>query len=387
MSKANKIHASFYKIENAQRYTLVGLSTDDFLVIATNDNLISQLYNTLSTKYSIKNLGNPTLYLGWKIAQEKDGAVHISQPSYIDTALEHARMTEANGKDTRHASGVKYHPAAFDDKTVPHLTGTFQKIVGELRYITDCTLPDINFYVNKISAAMHNPTRRHWLILKNTLRHLKVTKEHGIIYKPKNGREQLATVFLKIDKGTKHPLHTYSDADFAGDDNDRKFTSSAVHLYQGAPIAWSSGKQSPQALSTCAAEYIAAKTALQTTQWLRRIMQEAQLLPNTPTPVLVDNKATIAVAKNMATTRKRKFIDLRYHFLREHIKNATITVHHVPSHSMLPDLLTKPMGRQMFQPLKAALRIGPRPKTGQDDIQAPLRNAPEQGACQDAQKR
>ena len=209
----------------------MGLSTDYFLVIATNDDLISQLYNTLSTKYGIKNLGNPTLYLGWKIALGKDGAVHISQPSYIDAALEHARMTEANGKDTPHASGVKYHPATFDDKTVPHLTGTFQNIVGELRYITDCTRPDINFYVNKLSAAMHNPTRRHWLILINTLRYLKATKEHGIIYRPNNSREQLATVLFKSDKGAKHPLHTYSDADFAGDDNDRKSTSGAVNLY------------------------------------------------------------------------------------------------------------------------------------------------------------
>ena len=233
---------------------------------------------------------------------------------------------EANGKDTPHANGVKYHAAAFDDKPVPHLADTFKNVVGELRYITDCTRPDINLYVNKLSDAMNNPTRRHWLILKNTLRYLTATKNHGILYRATGRKEQLATMILKGERQDQHPLHTYTDADFAGDDNDRKSTSGAVHLNNGAPIAWSSGKQSLHALSTCETEYIAATTAVQTTQWLRRILKEALLLPNTPTPVFVDSKRAIAVAKNVAATRKRKFIDLRHHFLREQIKNATITV-------------------------------------------------------------
>ena len=236
---------------------------------------------------------------------------------------------------------------------------TRSKIVGELRYITDCTRPNFNFYVNKLSGAMHSPTRRHWLFLKNTLRYLKATKNHGILYRAKGRKEHLATMILKGETLDQHPLHTYTDADFAGYDNDRKSTSGAVHLYNGAPVAWSPGKQSPQALSTCEAKYIAATTAVQTTQWLRRILKEGYLLPNTPTPVFVDNKAAIAVAKNVAATRKRKFIDLRHHFLREHIKNATITVKHVPSKIMLADLLTKPMGKQTFGPLKTAMNILP----------------------------
>ncbi|CDF36216.1 unnamed protein product [Chondrus crispus] len=195
-------------------------------------------------------------------------------------------------------------------------------------------------------------------------------------------------MLLKGETSKLHPIHTYTDTDLAGDDNDRKSSSGAVHLFNGAPIAWSSGKQSLKALSTCEAEYIAPTTALQTTQWLRRILSEAQLLPNTPTPIFVDNKAAIAVAKSVASTRKRKFIGLRHHFLREHIKNATIKVIHVPSKSMLADLLTKPMGKQTFLPLKTALSILPLPAAKrQKNIPSPqTKHAPEQEACQDAQK-
>lgn len=69
-------------------------------------------------------------------------------------------------------------------------------------------------------------------------------------------------MMLKGGKQDKHPIQTYTDADFAGDDNDRKSTSGTVHLYNGAPIAWRSGRQSLQALTTCEAEYIAATTAV-----------------------------------------------------------------------------------------------------------------------------
>ena len=56
--------------------------------------------------------------------------MQISQPSYIHPALDNTRMTAANGKDTPHASGVKYHAAAFDDKPVPHLADMFKTFWG-----------------------------------------------------------------------------------------------------------------------------------------------------------------------------------------------------------------------------------------------------------------
>ena len=44
----------FYKIENKRQYTLVGLSTDDFLVVATHKKLVTELHNTLKSKYTTK---------------------------------------------------------------------------------------------------------------------------------------------------------------------------------------------------------------------------------------------------------------------------------------------------------------------------------------------
>ena len=45
-------------------------------------------------------------------------------------------------------------------------------------------------------------------------------------------------------EGYAHNLAGYTDADFAGDVNDRKSTTGWVFNFNGAPISWASKKQS-----------------------------------------------------------------------------------------------------------------------------------------------
>ena len=62
----------------------------------------------------------------------------------------------------------------------------------------------------------------------------------------------------------------YSDADWGGDLDQRKSTSSYVFLLNKGAISWCSKKQTCIALSTMEAEFIACSTAVQEAVWLRR---------------------------------------------------------------------------------------------------------------------
>lgn len=256
--------------------------------------------------------------------------------------------------------------------------------MGELRYIADCTRPDIAFIVNRLTAATHNPTNRHWLHLKRFMRYLAGTRNDGIMYTPGQHRDAMICFVNDPSMSRRtHPIQTFSDADFAGDESDRKSTSELIHLFNNGPIAWTSTKQSMQALSTCEAEYIAATTAVHTTLWLRRLLSELSLLPRSPTRLLVDNKGAIAIATNTARTKKRKFIDLRHHYLREHINLGNIIVAHVPS-SQIADILTKPLGAQKYAANKTSIAITarqPRPTKSYE----PVPTAPDQEARHYAQ--
>ena len=55
----------------------------------------------------------------------------------------------------------------------------------------------------------------------------------------------------------------YSDADWAGDVNDRKSTSGYLFMMNGGAVTWKSKKQSCVALSTAEAEYVALSSAAQ----------------------------------------------------------------------------------------------------------------------------
>ena len=88
----------------------------------------------------------------------------------------------------------------------------------------------------------------------------------------------------------------YSDADWAGDLDDRHFTSGYIFLLAGAAVSRLSKKQSIMALSTAEAEYVALSLATQEALWLRRLLKDTGMPPKGSTVVHEDNQRAIAIA-------------------------------------------------------------------------------------------
>jgi len=53
---------------------------------------------------------------------------------------------------------------------------------------------------------------------------------------------------------------------------------------------------------------------------LRNILKALYQPQEEPTVILVDNKSTIRLAKNLVHHGRRKHIDIRFYFLRDHVK-------------------------------------------------------------------
>ena len=138
---------------------------------------------------------------------------------------------------------------------------------------------------------------------------------------------------------------------------DRKSISGTLHTYNGTPICWGSLKQNIMALSTCEAEYIAATSAAQQTTWIRRLLQNVQMLPNSPTPLMIDNQSAIQVANSTGPTKRRKFIDLRHQYFTHQATKETIPIAHVPTDEQTAGILTKPLRRQAYSHLLLKLQL------------------------------
>ena len=124
-----------------------------------------------------------------------------------------------------------------------------QWMVGSLLYAAIATRPDIAQAVGAVSKFCANPTQNHLTAAKRIHRCLKATA-----YKCANG-----------------DFTGCSDADWAGDMDDRYSTSGNVLSFACGAESWLSKKQAIiSALSAAEADYLALSTATQEAIWLRR---------------------------------------------------------------------------------------------------------------------
>jgi len=93
-------------------------------------------------------------------------------------------------------------------------------LIGCLNYLANTTRPDISFAVGALSRYNLNPGLQHWKCAKHVIRYLKQTADYKIQYQK-----------------TEKPLYTYTDADWAGDQDERKSCSGSVHILAGGPIS------------------------------------------------------------------------------------------------------------------------------------------------------
>ena len=120
------------------------------------------------------------------------------------------------------------------------------------------TRPDITYVVSNVAKFCANPAKEQWIAVKRIMRYLVGTMYLGLLYKKNE---------LKSCVG-------FSDADWAGDLDDRKPTSGYIFQLSGAAISWRSKKQACVTLSSEEAEYIALASAAQEAVWVRQLLTD-----------------------------------------------------------------------------------------------------------------
>ena len=94
--------------------------------------------------------------------------------------------------------------------------------------------------------------------------------------------------------------------------------------------------------STAEAEYVAAGSCCAQVLWLRNLLLDYDLQLS-KVPIYCDNTSAIAITNNPVLHSKTKHIEIRYHFIRDHVMNGDVELHFVPTEYQLTDLFTKPL--------------------------------------------
>ncbi|OMO50151.1 hypothetical protein CCACVL1_30598 [Corchorus capsularis] len=130
---------------------------------------------------------------------------------------------------------------------------------------------------------------------------------------------------LRYPKGSLLDLVGYSDADFAGSKTDRKSTSGTCQFLGQMLVSWSSKKQNSVALSTAEAEYIAAGSCCAQLIWIMHKLRDFGITVM-KVPLNCDNTSAINIIKNPVQHSRTKFIEIRHHFIRDHVQRGDIKI-------------------------------------------------------------
>ena len=326
-----------YTLNTGGEVFILAVYVDDIILGGKSPEKIQQIINEIAQRFDVKDMGELKYFLGVKIVYLDDGSIWIGQPSYTKAVLHKFNMENSKTVATPVETGTKLIKATDNDKLFDQ--ETYQSAVGCLLYLSTKTRPDIAFAVSNVAKFTAKPTIDHWTAVKRIMRYLNGTIHCG----------------LRYYGDTK--LVGYSDADWAGDLNDRKSISGYVYKISGAAVSWMSKKQTCVALSTAEAEYMALSMASQEAIWLRRLLYDLNEKVDGPITIYEDNQSTICMAENLKFHGRAKHIDIKHHYVRNQVNEKNIELKYCPSEYMIADMLTKGLSRFQFNKLKDMIGI------------------------------
>ena len=218
--------------------------------------------------------------------------IFISQTKYIYDLLKKFDLTECSSAKTPMATATKLE---INTKETKVDISNYRGMVGSLLYLT-ASRPDIMFSTCLCARFQADPIESHSIAIKRKFRYLN--------------------------------LIGYSDADYTGCRIDRKSTTGTCQFLGNKLVSWFSKKQHSISTSTAEVEYIAAGSCC--AQVLRMRNQLFDYGFNLEKiPIFCDNTSAIAITQNPVQHSITKHIDIRYHFIREHVMNGIVELHFV----------------------------------------------------------
>jgi len=247
---------------------------DDIIINGTNCGLITKLQRLLHATFYMKDLGQLTYFLGLEFHHRANG-IFVNQHKYIQDLITLASLEDTSYVDTLMEVNVKYRKDEGDLLNNPTL---YWCLVGSLIYLTT-TRPDISYIVHQfISSSRH----LHLTAVRRIIHYLQASPTNGLFFYTESSFQ----------------LVTYSDADWAGCPNTRRFTTGWCLFLGNALISRRCKKQDRVSKSSTEVECRTMSTVCSEIVWLRGLLEEFRFPQTTSTPLHADNTSTIQIITN-----------------------------------------------------------------------------------------
>ncbi|KAL5706290.1 hypothetical protein ACHQM5_024479 [Ranunculus cassubicifolius] len=279
----SKSDYSLFTFKEGSFLIILLIYVDDILITGNNSSYVAKFIQQLGQLFSMKDLGPLNFFLGIE-ATYKDGGLYLTQTRYTVDLLSRTKFLDVKPVSSPAQAGQKL---SLYDGELLHDASQYRSVVGALQYLT-ITRPDISYAVNQVCQFMHKPTTTHWTAVKRILRYLKHTHDNGLFYRPSSLR-----------------IEAYSDADYAGNPDDRHSTGGYCIYLGYNPISWSAKKHKTISRSSTEAEYRQLAYTAAEISWLRSLFKDLGVTLSPPT-IWCDNISSISLASNPVFHSKMK---------------------------------------------------------------------------------
>ncbi|GJR41017.1 retrovirus-related pol polyprotein from transposon TNT 1-94 [Tanacetum coccineum] len=306
---------------------LVQIYVDDIIFAASTPELCDLFAKIMCSKFKMSMMGKISFFLGLQISQSPRG-IFINQSKYALESLKKYGYESCDPVDTPMVEKSKLDEDKEGKAVDP---SHYRGMIGTLLYLT-ASRPDLQFAICMCARYQARPTEKHLNAVKRIFRYLKGTVHRGLWY----------------PKDSSFALTAFADADHAGCQDTRHSTSGSIQLLGDRLVSWSSKRQKSAAISSTEAEYIALSGCCAQVLWMRSQLTDYGFGFN-KIPMYCDNKSAIALCCNNVQHSRSKHIDIRFHFIKEHVENGVIELYFVNTEYQLADIFTKALGRERIE--------------------------------------
>ena len=327
----------FVHESNGIAFTLV---VDDFLVKFKDQDAALHLLAALRELYTITtDFAITQKYVGITLFHNlKTNTIEMSMPGYVQKALQRFKRSYTVGAD----SPITYvpprygkyqqeiHPDAPSMPLTPAEKLELQEVVGVFLFYARAVDPTMLTAINKIGSRQAKPTS---LIKKEIERFLQYASSHP-------------DAKLRI-RASNMKLVCHSDGSYNSESEARSRAGSLLFLGDcadgeapNAPIAYISVIISTVVASATEAEYAALFITGQAATSVVNTLTDLGY-PQQPVEIFCDNMCAIGIAHNTLNLKRAKTIDMRYHWIRDQVKQQKFKVTWKPGKLNLADFFTK----------------------------------------------
>jgi hypothetical protein len=315
----------------------VCLYVDDLFITCKAESIAESLIARLVKTYKevTVNRGPKHSYLGMTFDfGVKAGAVRITMEKFIADLLKYYKVT---GTAATPASDLLFD-IRESDLLPDDMKIEFHSCTAKLLYLCIRARPDIMLPTIFLTGRVRNPTADDWGKLQRVLKYLNSEPDLGVTIHPDSALN----------------IRAYIDASFGVHPDWKGHTGSVIMMDKGSLFA-RSVKQKIVTKSSTECEIVGVSDGLSQVIWTRDFLL-AQGHKMAPATLYQDNTSTMAmIAKGRATSERTRHVHIRYFFVKDRVDAGEIVIEHMPTKSMVADILTKPLQGELFREMRDAL--------------------------------